>query len=160
MLFSTAPSPQKHSDTNDDFTIVSTRSPYVRYALRVMRYALCSVSRFMRHPIEKTDGEFQGMTSPTGCFPGKVCVCVCVWSISEIFNHVTAFLGCGMPPVESYSAVSYGPTSSVSVYYFLFNRGNFNEAAIIIKFCCCPNTDKDIFSSTNQPQNERKMQCC
>ena len=78
MLFSTAPSPKKHSDTNDNFSIES--SPYVRYALRVMRYALCSVSRFMRHPIGKTHGEFQGMTSPTGCFPGKVCVCV-----SEVF---------------------------------------------------------------------------
>ena len=34
-----------------------------------------SVSRFMRHPIEKTDGEFQAMTSTTGCFPDKACVC-------------------------------------------------------------------------------------
>ena len=43
-----------------------------------------------------------------------------------------------MPPVESFSAVSYGPTtSSVSVYYFLFNLGNLNEVAITIKFCCC-----------------------
>ena len=37
-----------------------------------------SVSRFMRHPIEKTEGEFQGMTSTTGVFPRQSDMYVCV----------------------------------------------------------------------------------
>ena len=56
-------------------------NPYVRMRIRFSNSCASdkldrSVSRFMRHPIEKTDGEFQGMTSPTGCFPDKVCMCV------------------------------------------------------------------------------------
>ena len=52
-------------------------NPYVRMRIRFSNSCASekldrSVSRLMRHLIEKTEGEFQGMTSTTGSFPDKV----------------------------------------------------------------------------------------
>ena len=64
-------------DKNGDLLKCSRVNPYVRMRKRFSNSCVSdrldrSMSRFMRHPIEKTKGEFQGMTSPTGHFPDKV----------------------------------------------------------------------------------------
>ena len=64
-------------DKNGDLLQCSRVNPYVRMRMRFSNSCVSdkldrSMSRFMRHPIEKTEGEFQGMTSPTGSFPETV----------------------------------------------------------------------------------------
>ena len=64
-------------DKNGDLLQCSRVNPYVRMRMRFSNSCVSdkldrSMSRFMRHPIEKTEGEFQGMTSPSGHFPDRV----------------------------------------------------------------------------------------
>ena len=66
----------------------------------------------MRHPIEKTEGEFQGMTSKTGCFPDKV-----------PRKHDTFIQGC----------FNVGPPSSTLASI----KTAFGECLVFAEMCVC-----------------------